>query len=35
VRVIEGRATAPADDGSTYASVRVSVQRNLFRIPVP
>ena len=35
VRVIEGRATAPADDGSTYASVRVSVQRNLFRIPLP
>jgi eukaryotic-like serine/threonine-protein kinase len=35
VRVIEGRSTAPADDGSTYASVRVSVQRNLFRIPLP
>lgn len=35
VRVIEGRATAPADDGSMYASVRVNVQRNLHRIPVP
>ena len=35
VRSIEGRATAPAGDGSVYASVRVSVQRNLFRIPLP
>ena len=35
VRVIQGLATAPADDGSTYASMRVNVQRNLFQIPVP
>jgi Tol biopolymer transport system component len=35
VRVIDGRATAPADDGSMHASIRVNVQRNLFRIPIP
>jgi Tol biopolymer transport system component/predicted Ser/Thr protein kinase len=34
VRVIEGLATAPGDDGSIHAAVRVGVQRNLYRVPV-
>jgi hypothetical protein len=35
IDVIEKRRVAPGRDESTYAFVQTTVQRNLYRIPLP
>jgi hypothetical protein len=35
LQVIEQRTIAPGRDSGTYAFVRRTVQRNLYRIPLP